>query len=380
MRRALVLILAPVATLAVLVPAAAQISADTLREAQAARIEAQNRARELADRADTIQDDALQAEARAEALSAEIIEAEARIEEARQQETIAADRLGFLRERFARQRAPLSRMLAALQRLARRPMILLVLRPASIRDYVRTRAMISALTPQIARETQSVRGDLSEMRQLAETSASARLAREEASEELARRRAEYRASGAEGQLKARELRLAAGEARREATLRGVEADSIAAMVTTQEQNRQTEARLAELIGPVLPAGRPRTAPKQFRPRMPVAGTILAGYGELDAAGGRAKGLTIAPAPGAAVAAPLAGEIAFAREWRGYGTLVILRGKGGYVGLVAGLASASVKEGQSVKQGDVLGRAPQTSPRVLYELRRSGRAVHPLLAS
>jgi len=52
-------------------------------------------------------------------------------------------------------------------------------------------------------------------------------------------------------------------------------------------------------------------------------------------------------------------------------------------LVAGLADAQVKEGQIVKQGDALGRAPrralQGNPRILYELRRSGRPVHPLLA-
>ncbi|WP_230279602.1 murein hydrolase activator EnvC [Croceicoccus sp. Ery15] len=388
MRRAVLLASVPVAVLALLVPAAAQIadntiSADSLAEAQQARIAAQNRARILAERAARIQDDALKAEAEAEALSAQIAASRARIEEARQQETMAADRLGFLREGFARQRAPLSRMMAALQRLALRPMILLVLRPSSVRDYVRTRAMVAAITPQIAQQTRNIRADLTEMRTLAERSAAARAAREDASRELADRRAELRASGAEGRLAARSLQAAAGEARREATLRGVEADSIAALAATQTRNRQTEARLAALLGPVLPAGRPAASVPAIRPRLPVAGSVVAGYGERDAAGGRARGLTIAASPGAPIVAPLAGEIAFAREWRGYGTLVMIRHKGGYLSLVAGLTDAQVKEGQIVKQGDALGRAPrrapQGNPRILYELRRSGRPVHPLLA-
>ncbi|ARU17026.1 murein hydrolase activator EnvC family protein [Croceicoccus marinus] len=384
MRRTFVLAIVPLAAALALVPASAQIagdaiSADSLAEAQAARIEARERARTLADRAATIEDTALKAEAQAEALSARIAESEALIEEARQQETLAADRLGFLRERFARQRAPLSRMLAALQRLARRPMVLLVLRPSSVRDYVRTRAMVAAITPQIARQTRSVRGDLAEMRALAQGSAAARVTRQEAATELARQRAELRASGAESRLAARALEQAAGEARREATLRDVEADSIAALAARQSRNRQTEARLAELIGPILPAGRAEARSSSIRPVMPVQGAVLAGYGERDAAGGRSRGLSIAPQPGAAVAAPLAGEIAFARPWRAYGTLVIIRHKGGLLSLVGGLADARVREGQAVAQGDVLGRAPQRDPSVLYELRRAGRPVHPLLA-
>ena len=384
MRRASVLAVVPVAAMLALVPASAQIgadaiSADSLAEAQAARIEAQERARTLADRAATIEDAALKAEAQAEALSARIAESEALIEEARQQETLAADRLGILRERFARQREPLSRMLAALQRLARRPMLLLVLRPSSVRDYVRTRAMVAAITPQIAWQTRLVRRDLAEMRALAQGSADARIARRDAAVELARQRAELRASGAESRLAARALEQAAGEARREATLRGVEADSIAALAARQSRNRQTEVRLGELIGPILPAGRPKAGATAIRPILPVQGAILAGYGERDAAGGRARGLTIAPSPGAEVAAPLAGEVAFARQWRGYGTLVIIRHKGGFLSLVGGLAGAQVREGQAVRQGDILGQAPQQDPSVLYELRRAGRPVHPLLA-
>ena len=162
-------------------------------------------------------------------------------------------------------------------------------------------------------------------------------------------------------------------------VRLVEADSIAALVTAQQRTQQTEARLAELTGPILPAGRAGSALPENRPRLPVSGRILAGFGERDAAGGRARGLTIAPAPGAPVGAPLAGTVAFARDWRGYGTTIILRHKGGYLSVVAGLADARVREGQSVRQGALLGHAARQDPRVLYELRRSGRAVHPLLA-
>lgn len=370
-------LLYPIA-LVLALPALAQVSPATLREAEAARIAAQNRANELARRAATVESDALKAEAKVKALSARIAESEAAIEEARQRETLASDRLGLLRESLARSRAPLSRMLAALQRLARRPMLLILLRPASIRDYVRTRAMIAAMMPEIRDRTTGLRLELAEMRALTETAAGARVAREKAGRALDEQRAEFQALGAESRVAARSLRGAAGEARREATLSGVRVQSIAALVKRQEEGRRTAAALAELTGPVLPPRTRRGVPAGERlPVLPVAGTVTAGFGERDAAGGRARGLTIAPDPGATVVAPLPGRIAFARPWRGYGTIVILRHANGLTSLVAGLDDAKVREGQNVARGATLGNAARVKPQILYELRRDGQPVHPL---
>jgi len=367
---ALVLALAPM-------PLLAQPGADRLREIEAERAAAEKQARQFADQARLIEDRALQREAQAKALGAQMAEAEARLEAAQTRAEESGHRLAVLRDDLARKRAPLARMMAALQRLARRPTLLLVLRPSSIRDFVRLRAMVAGLQPQIDARTGELRADLSEARELAKASEQARADESQARADLADRRTRYMALGMQDRERAQSLVEAAGKAEREATLKGVQASAIGALVLRQDQDRRTLAALGKLQGPALVPGlQPGTAPRNG-PRIPVPGRIVAGFGERDAAGGRSRGLTIAPAPGARVVAPLAGKVAFAGPFRTYGSLVILRAASGRTVMVAGMDEAVVEIGQDVARGETIGVAPKRDPRILFEQRRNGRVIHPL---
>lgn len=372
--RSLILLLA-------LMPAAAgavTANEDRLREVEVARAKAERQAAQFAQRARLVEDDALKAEAMARSLAAEIAEAEARVEAAALRAESASTRLAVLRDDLAISRAPLTRMMAALQRLARRPTLLLILRPASIRDFVRMRAMVSGLQPQIAARTAGLRKDLAEVGALDRAARTARADGEKARTDLAERRQELAASGAKGRVTAARLVERSARAMREATLRGAQAASIGRLVAEEQAGARTLAALSALPAPSLLAGRPAPASPNGRvPHVPVAGRLLAGFGERDAAGGRSLGLTIAPAAGAPVVAPQAGKVAFAGPFRGYGTVVILRHAGGRTTLLAGLAAATVEPGDDVRAGQVLGRATARDPKVLYELRQAGRAIHPL---
>lgn len=364
-----------------LIPAAAgaaTTAADRLREVEAARAAAARQAAEFADQARLIEDRAQRAEARARQLSAEVSEAENRLESARIRSESAQNRLAVLRDTLAQRRAPLSRMMAALQRLARRPTLLMIMRPASIRDFVRTRAMVAGLQPQIADRTTELRTDLAKARDLAAEARRARSEGESASRDLADRRKALLAMGEQDRMTAQSLVEAAGSARREATLRGAEARSIGALVASEQRGRETLAALAALPAPTLLSAPAADGAKPGSlPRMPVTGRIVAGFGERDAAGGRSRGLTVATAPGAPVVAPLAGEVAFAGPFRGYGTVVILRHADGRTSMLAGLDRAVVTQGAQVRRGERVGDAPDGDPRVLYELRQGRRAIHPL---
>ena len=350
---------------------------DRLREVEAAQARAEKQAARFADQARLIQDRALKSEARAKALAAEVAEAETRLEAAGIRAESASNRLAVLQDRLARHRAPLSRMMAALQRLARRPTLLMVMRPASIRDFVRTRAMVAGLQPQIAERTSSLRHDLAEARDLASAAREARAAGARAREDLAGRRRAFLAFSAKDRQAAQSLAHRASQARREATLRGAQARSIGALVASEQAGQRTLALLAELPVPTLLAAPAVKATRGPRPFMPVPGRLLAGFGERDAAGGRSRGVTIAPRGGAPVVAPMAGTVAFAGPFRGYGTIVILRHDRGQTSLLAGLDRAVVKEGVKVRRGETVGTAPGDDPRVLYELRQGRRAIHPL---
>lgn len=354
---------------------AATTNADRLREVEGARAQAERQATLYADRARLIEDAALKAEARAGALTAQIAEAEARADAASLRAGAARARLATLRDDLAVGQRPLSRLMAALQRLARRPTILLVMRPSSIRDFVRLRAMVAGMQPQIAARTADLRSDLAEMRRLSAQAGRAAAEGRQARSDLDKRRAELAQMSETGRVTARELVAKAGRAQGQAALRGAEAASIGRLVAEERVGARTLAALAALPAPSLLAGQGR-APKASGALVPVRGRLLAGFGERNALGGRSTGLTIAPSPGEPVIAPLAGTVAFAAPYRGYGTIVILRHPGGRTSLLAGLATATVAEGETVRRGQLVGLAPRRDPAVLFEMRRGRRPVHP----
>ena len=80
------------------------------------------------------------------------------------------------------------------------------------------------------------------------------------------------------------------------------------------------------------------------------------------------------APQARVVAPAGGRIAFAAAFRRYGNVVIIDHGGGWQSVITDLASLSVRQGQTVSRGALLGETGTGSPRVTVELRRNGRPV------
>jgi murein hydrolase activator len=93
-----------------------------------------------------------------------------------------------------------------------------------------------------------------------------------------------------------------------------------------------------------------------------------------------NGIEIAVAPGQRVAAVHEGTVAFADQFTGYGTLVIVEHGGGAFTLYGHLETAHVARGDRVEAGTSLGasgRNPSGNPVVYFELRIDGRPVDPL---
>src|SRR5690606_26097541 len=110
--------------------------------------------------------------------------------------------------------------------------------------------------------------------------------------------------------------------------------------------------------------------------LPVTGRTTAGFGA-RAGGGTSSGVTLTPRSGAQVVAPGAGRVAFAGPYRGYGRIVIIEHRGGWISVVTGLARSDVVVGEQLVAGAPLGVAAQGKPEVTLELRRAGEAVNPL---
>ncbi len=351
-----------------------------LNAASKAAKDAEARAQRLQRAAAAERDEARRARAREAAIAASIQAAEAEIVAARARIAVVDRMLGQQRTRLVEQQGPITRLMAALQSLARRPAVLGLVQPGSTADIVHVRAVLGAVTPAMRARTADIRAEIARTRQLRD---GAQLAAKTLADGRARlqndRLALVRAEG-EHRLKSVGYRREAMFESDRALALGEQARDLVDQMDVMGEAAETQAALAALPGP-LPrpsegealVAAARSGPPPYR--LPVAGTVVTGLGELSDTGVRARGLTLATAPGAEIVAPTAGRVIYAGRFRRYGNIVIVDHGSGWTSLIAGLDAVLVKVGDTLNQGTPLGRAPQdNAPRITVELRRQGRPV------
>lgn len=112
---------------------------------------------------------------------------------------------------------------------------------------------------------------------------------------------------------------------------------------------------------------------------PVAGTISSKFGPRG--NSFHDGLDIAAPLGTPILAATNGEVIYSGALRGYGNLVILRHRDGYVTVYAHNQKNLVKEGERVRRGQVIARVGQTGrasgPHLHFEVRKDNLARNPL---
>jgi len=118
-------------------------------------------------------------------------------------------------------------------------------------------------------------------------------------------------------------------------------------------------------------------------RWPVDGPVTSMFGAPRAHGRRAHtGIDIAAPPGTPVLAARAGRVTFAGRKGSYGRLVVLDHGRGFASWYAHLSRITVRPGQHVETGTVLGRVGTSGnangPHLHFEIRRRGRPLDPLV--
>jgi septal ring factor EnvC (AmiA/AmiB activator) len=335
---------------------AALPSAQALREANAASRDAGRRAEQLDARAERAATPSDRARWQQAAVAARIDGAEAEVTAGRLRAALIGRLLSEQRARLAAEQGPVARLLAALAALARRPSAATLVQPGSIDDLVHVQAVLDATLPQVRRRTADIRGELARSRTLRSSAALA--AR---SLDAGRRRlVAARAALGGGADRAADRGLALAEEAR---------DTVAELRTIGDA-QDVLADLVVLPGPVPASAAP--AERLAAPyRLPVDGRLATGLGEVSGNGVRARGLTFDATARAAVIAPAAGRVVFARRYRGFGDIVIIDHGDGWTTLLTGLSDLAVTRGARVAAGAPVGRA---SPQVTVELRRRGRPV------
>ncbi|MBV1917774.1 MAG: peptidoglycan DD-metalloendopeptidase family protein [Sphingomonadaceae bacterium] len=359
--------------------------ADAREQGEAARI-----------RAEKLEGDARRVTERVEktvrvaaAVAARIQETEADIAARQAQIRLLGKQREQLRATLAQRQGPVVRLSAALQRLSRRPPVLALLRPGSVRDAVYLRALFDTMLPEVERRTAALRAEIEKGR------------------ELERRQAKATQSlqASEGRLRQRQQRLAAIESRQRIASRqaaGIasresekalalaeKAKDLGALVTVVGKQGELREELAALPGPIMRPPRPEEsrvldaesfdAPPQGLTSylLPVSGRLVAGFGEEIEGRPPARGIVLAVRGGSQAVAPAAGRVAFAGPFQGYGRIVILEHEGGWTSLVTGLARLDADIGEQLVAGSPLGITAPGEPIVTLELRRNGEPVNPL---
>jgi septal ring factor EnvC (AmiA/AmiB activator) len=128
-----------------------------------------------------------------------------------------------------------------------------------------------------------------------------------------------------------------------------------------------------------PATRPLARPGPGVLRQPVAGDVLQRFGDQLPSGGAAQWIKFNTRAEAQVIAPTGGTVEYARPFRSYGSMLILRTIDGYHVILTGMSRIYVSEGQAVTAGEPVGRMPDRAdppPELSLELRLGDRILNP----
>ena len=155
--------------------------------------------------------------------------------------------------------------------------------------------------------------------------------------------------------------------------------------------------MAQMPKPVAKPGKPGKPGNSSRPtlkpsgigsamiptgplKLPLAGSMLAGYGGVMPDGHKSQGWLIAGNPGAEVHAVSAGRVAYADWLKGYGLLIIIDHGNGYMTLYAFNDALLKNTGDSVRAGETISTVGSSGGQgrsaLYFELRRNGQPQDP----
>lgn len=333
------------------------VAPQALRDATAAVADATRRAAALDARAQAAADPLDRARLQQAAVAARVDVAAAEVTAGQVRIAMLDGLLTKQRARLAADQGPLVRLVGALIGFARRPALLAAARPASIDDIVHTQAMLAATMPAIRARTAAMAAQVGQTRALRTSAATAAAAlTEDRARLVAARAALATLDGADS-----DQALALGEQARD-------------IVDHLGRVGDGQTVMADLMRLNVPPASDATPVAAAAPvyRLPAAGALTTGFGELSDDGARARGMTIAARPGAAVVVPAAGTVRYARPFRSYGRIVIIDHGDGWTTLLTGLDRLDLAEGRHVAAGAPAGTAGAAG--VTVELRRHGRPM------
>ena len=332
---------------------------------------------------------------------------EGRIANAEARMNALAGNESTIQRSLSSRRVVIAEVLAALQRIGRRPPPALLVSPEDALQSVRSAILLGAVLPDMKVEVDTLVADLSELVRVRSEITAEREALGRDLAALSQERTRMTVLVQERQRKQADTEKALDAERGRAVQLARQADNLKDLIGRLEQEIAASAKAAAAAA--ARPGTEKTDPKntlaalqdpgRLSPavafasakgalRLPLNGVRIREYGMPDGLGGTEKGLSVASRSGAQVTAPADGWVVYAGPFRSYGQLLILNAGGGYHVLLAGMERISVDLGQFVLTGEpvaVMGGGPQSaaavatgsSQPILYiEFRKDGTPVDP----
>jgi septal ring factor EnvC (AmiA/AmiB activator) len=314
-----------------------------------------------------------------------------------------------LRQSLSDRRGTIAEILAALQRMGRRPPPALLVSPEDAAKSLRSAIVLGAFVPELRDRAERISTDLLALQRLRGDIASERSKLSDDLKTLGEDQKRMTLLVEERQKQQAESEKALEQSRNLAATLARQAESLNDLVARLEQGLDNAARAARKVpepdhkGATRPSLAALNDPGRMSPAinfataramlpMPVNGVKIRDFGASDGLGGTERGISVATRPGAQVTSPCDGWVVYAGPFRSYGQLLILNAGGGYHVVIAGMDRISVEIGQFILTGEpiaVMGsgttkvavassveaRQMGTSQPVLYvEFRKDGTPV------
>jgi murein hydrolase activator len=341
--------------------------------------------------------------------AARLREVEARLSATEGRLAPLEDQESALRQSLNERRGTITEVLAALQRMGRRPPPALLVSPEDAATTLRSAIILGAVVPELRARAEKVAADLGALQKLRTGIASERATLSADLKTLSDEQRRMTLLIEERQKQQAESERALERSRAQAGILARQVDTLQDLVTRLEQGLDNASRAArntpepDQKGAIKPALAALNDPGRMSPAvafstargtlpMPVNGVKIRDFGAADGIGGTERGISVATRPGAQVTSPCDGWVVYAGPFRSYGQLLILNAGGGYHVVLAGMDRISVEIGQFVLTGEpvaVMGsgtiqvatassretRQVGTSQPVLYvEFRKDGTPV------
>lgn len=274
-------------------------------------------------------------------------------------------------------------LIAALERLSKRPAVLTLLKPDEAITTARSATIMASLVPLVDAKATALRRDLEALttiqRDLADERYKLKNSLQRLTENqqnlaslLAEREAEAQQASARAKALGSELKQYAQEAQ---TLR----DLVAKLEQQAANARRNAQRRDRAVATRSLPQNTGTGLRALRGQLPypAAGPIVTRFGASDGAS-NTKGIKIRTRKNAQIIAPYDGRVVFAGPFRDYGLLLIIDHGDGYHSLLAGFDKVQGTVGQWVLMGEPIGVMQNTkaSEDLYLELRHNGTAINP----